>query len=99
MIELFHDAPLVFVAVAFAYALMIGSFLNVVIYRLPIMMQREWRDQCKELQKELPEDLPEGRFNLVVPRSRCPACHAASFTCRSIRFITTTLQSRPDPTR
>ncbi len=74
MIEVFNQTPLAFVAVAFAFALMIGSFLNVVIYRLPIMMQREWRDQCKELQKELPEDLPEGRFNLVVPRSRCPAC-------------------------
>ena len=74
MIEVFNEAPLVFVAVAFAFALMIGSFLNVVIYRLPIMMQREWRDQCKELQEALPDDLPEGRFNLVVPRSRCPSC-------------------------
>jgi leader peptidase (prepilin peptidase)/N-methyltransferase len=53
---------------------MIGSFLNVVIYRLPIMMQREWRDQCIELRDTLPSDLPEGRFNLVVPRSRCPSC-------------------------
>ena len=74
MIEVFTEMPLAFVAVAFAFALMIGSFLNVVIYRLPIMMQREWRDQCKELQEDLPDDLPEGRFNLVVPRSRCPAC-------------------------
>jgi leader peptidase (prepilin peptidase)/N-methyltransferase len=74
MIEVFIEAPLAFVAVAFAFALMIGSFLNVVIYRLPIMMQREWRDQCEELQEALPDDLPEGRFNLVVPRSRCPAC-------------------------
>jgi leader peptidase (prepilin peptidase)/N-methyltransferase len=64
----------VFIAVAFALALMIGSFLNVVIYRLPIMMQREWRDQCQELQSTHAPDLPEGRFNLVVPRSRCPAC-------------------------
>lgn len=75
MIEVFNEAPLAFVAVAFAFALMIGSFLNVVVYRLPIMMQREWRDQCEELQKELPRDLPEGRFNLIVPRSRCPACN------------------------
>lgn len=74
MIEVFTEVPLAFVAIAFAFALMIGSFLNVVIYRLPIMMQREWRDHCEELQKEPPDDLPEGRFNLVVPRSRCPAC-------------------------
>lgn len=74
MLELFSQAPAAFIAVAFAFALMIGSFLNVVIYRLPIMMQREWRDQCEELRKELPDDLPTARFNLVVPRSRCPQC-------------------------
>lgn len=71
---MFTEAPLIFVAVAFAFALMIGSFLNVVIHRLPIMMQREWRDQCDELRDALPADLPKGKFNLVVPRSRCPAC-------------------------
>lgn len=71
---MFTEAPAIFIAVAFAFALMIGSFLNVVIYRLPIMMQREWRDQCEELKDALPTDLPEGPFNLVVPRSRCPAC-------------------------
>lgn len=74
MAELFLQAPAVFVAVAFAFALMIGSFLNVVIYRLPIMMQREWHEQCKELQEAPAPDLPDGRFNLIVPRSRCPSC-------------------------
>jgi len=64
----------IFIAVAFAFALIIGSFLNVVIYRLPLMMQREWHEQCEELQSSPGPDLPEGRFNLVVPRSRCPAC-------------------------
>jgi len=53
---------------------MIGSFLNVVIYRLPLMMQRDWRTQCEELLSEPAPDLPSGRFNLVVPRSRCPSC-------------------------
>ena len=71
---MFTEAPAIFVAVAFAFALLIGSFLNVVIFRLPIMMQREWRDQCVELEEALPSDLPEGKFNLVVPRSRCPSC-------------------------
>ena len=71
---MFNEAPVAFVAVAFAFALMIGSFLNVVIYRLPIMMQRDWRDQCEALKEELPDNLPEGTFNLVVPRSRCPEC-------------------------
>ncbi len=74
MLELFTEAPAAFVAVAFAFALIIGSFLNVVIYRLPLMMQREWREQCEELHSEPAPNLPEGPFNLVVPRSRCPAC-------------------------
>ena len=77
MAELFTEAPAVFIAVAFAFALMIGSFLNVVIYRLPLMMQRDWREQCDELSKEPAPDLHEGEFNLVVPRSRCPSCGAA----------------------
>jgi leader peptidase (prepilin peptidase)/N-methyltransferase len=73
---MFTQAPAIFIAVAFAFALMIGSFLNVVIYRLPLMMQREWREQCEELQQTAAPDLPEGPFNLVVPRSRCPSCGA-----------------------
>ena len=74
MAELFTQAPMVFIAVAFAFALIIGSFLNVVIYRLPLMMQRDWREQCDELLKEPAADFPDGKFNLVVPRSRCPSC-------------------------
>ncbi len=76
MAELFSQTPWIFVAVAFAFTLMIGSFLNVVIYRLPLMMQREWRDQCEELLSEPAPELPAGPFNLVVPRSRCPSCGA-----------------------
>jgi leader peptidase (prepilin peptidase)/N-methyltransferase len=74
LLELFNGAPVIFIAVAFAFALMIGSFLNVVIYRLPLMMQRDWREQCEEIQSTPGPELPEGPFNLVVPRSRCPAC-------------------------
>ncbi|HEX7027509.1 MAG TPA: prepilin peptidase, partial [Gammaproteobacteria bacterium] len=54
--------------------LITGSFLNVVIYRLPVMMEREWREQCEELagtSTKLPS--PE-KFNLTVPRSRCRNC-------------------------
>ncbi len=50
----------------------IGSFLNVVIYRLPVMMQRSWRSQCQEL---LEKDVEQHeRFNLATPASRCPSC-------------------------
>jgi len=74
MAELLTQSPALFIAVVFAFALLIGSFLNVVIFRLPIMMQREWREQCEELAEQPTPTIPEGRFNLVVPRSRCPSC-------------------------
>jgi leader peptidase (prepilin peptidase)/N-methyltransferase len=74
MADLFVQQPMIFIGIAFAFTLLIGSFLNVVIYRLPIMMQRDWRDQCEELKGSLPDDLPNGKFNLVAPRSRCPSC-------------------------
>ncbi|MFQ5609666.1 MAG: prepilin peptidase [Woeseiaceae bacterium] len=78
MLELIIGSPALFVLVVFAFALLLGSFLNVVIYRLPVMMQRDWREQCTEL-AEMPNDLPtearEGqRFDLIVPRSRCRNC-------------------------
>ena len=75
MLELMSESAPIFIAVVFAFTLLIGSFLNVVIHRLPIMMEREWREQADELAKTPPEhELPEGRFDLVMPRSRCPSC-------------------------
>jgi len=74
MIELFTYYPWFFVSTVFVIALLVGSFLNVVIYRLPIMLEREWREQCAEFIGEPQAGLPEGRFDLVTPRSRCPAC-------------------------
>lgn len=55
------------------FALCVGSFLNVVIYRLPIMLQRDWRGMAREILELDPEPEPE-TFNLSVPRSRCPHC-------------------------
>jgi leader peptidase (prepilin peptidase)/N-methyltransferase len=60
--------------VALALGLCIGSFLNVVIHRLPKMMEREWREQCAELAGKPAAPAAEGRYNLLVPRSACPAC-------------------------
>ncbi len=75
MLELFTESALLFIAVVFAFCLVVGSFLNVVIYRLPVMMEREWREQCREMAKSPAiADVPEERFDLVVPRSRCPSC-------------------------
>ena len=52
--------------------LLVGSFLNVVIHRLPTMMEREWHDHCAELHGEAPPE--HAPLSLVKPRSRCPAC-------------------------
>ena len=64
--------PAVFPWVALMLGLCIGSFLNVVIHRLPRMMEREWRAQCAELAGQ--EPAAAERYNLVAPRSACPAC-------------------------
>jgi leader peptidase (prepilin peptidase)/N-methyltransferase len=64
--------PSVFPWVCLAAGLAVGSFLNVVIHRLPRLMERDWQLQCAELRgEEAPKQEP---FNLAVPRSRCPAC-------------------------
>ena len=76
MFSLLHD-PATFTVVAGIFGLIIGSFLNVVIHRLPIIMQRDWAGQCAELRGEpAPEFDP---LTLSKPRSRCPSCgHAIS---------------------
>lgn len=74
-LEYFTLQPASFVTAAALLGLLIGSFLNVVIFRLPIVLERGWRHQCAQLlncQDSMPASLPA--FNLVVPRSRCPAC-------------------------
>ncbi|HJV93495.1 MAG TPA: A24 family peptidase [Azonexus sp.] len=64
--------PVVFTTLATLLGLFVGSFLNVVIHRLPKMMEREWHAQAAELRDEpIPEREP---FNLATPRSRCPHC-------------------------
>lgn len=88
MLDLIGASASVFIAVVFAFTLVIGSFLNVVIHRLPIMMEREWREQADELIKTPPErELPEGRFDLVVPRSRCPSCGSLITALQNIPVI------------
>ena len=64
--------PTVFPWLCLAIGLCVGSFLNVVIYRLPKIMERDWQMQCAELRGEEPPG--QETFNLAGPRSRCPAC-------------------------
>ncbi len=73
--DLFAGSPMAFALAALLLGLVIGSFLNVVIHRLPLMMEREWRSQCQELlQPDVAEKEQQAPLSLVSPRSRCPDC-------------------------
>jgi leader peptidase (prepilin peptidase) / N-methyltransferase len=69
--ELVGDAGVV---IAGILGLLLGSFLNVVIYRLPKMMERQWTQECAELSGQSPDAPPADKFNLMTPRSRCSQC-------------------------
>ncbi|MCK8068399.1 A24 family peptidase [Cobetia sp. 1CM21F] len=65
-------SPTLQACLAGIFGLLVGSFLNVVITRLPVMMMRQWRAEAREALELEAEDTP--RFNLLVPASRCPGC-------------------------
>ena len=71
-ITLLQTTPVLFVSLCATIGLMVGSFLNVVIHRLPKMMEREWNQQCAELRGETIETLPP--LSIAKPRSACPHC-------------------------
>lgn len=74
--ELFYlleQNPAFFIGTVFVLGLMVGSFLNVVIYRLPLMMERDWQAQSREYLGESPAE--EAPLNLAQPASRCPHCN------------------------
>ncbi len=77
--------PWLFILVCGGIGVVVGSFLNVVIYRLPRMMEREWQLHCAELRGET---LPPGEtLSLARPRSRCPACGHALGVLENIPLL------------
>jgi leader peptidase (prepilin peptidase) / N-methyltransferase len=72
IIFLENHAP-AFIVLGLLTGLLTGSFLNVVVYRLPKMMLRDWREQAREI-LELPPESQADTFNLVLPNSSCPHC-------------------------
>jgi leader peptidase (prepilin peptidase)/N-methyltransferase len=73
LVLLFEQYPTAYLVCIFILGLCVGSFLNVVIYRLPIMMQKEWRHDCLEFLEQTP-DAEKQTFNLILPKSRCGHC-------------------------
>jgi len=72
ILNILREQPIIFITASVVFGLMVGSFLNVVIHRLPKMMERDWQRNCQQLQGQ---EIPSAeRYNLVVPRSACPGC-------------------------
>ena len=85
LIQSFQTFPVLFVTAVTVMSLAIGSFLNVVIHRLPKMLERQWRDELSELNGQEVAPLP--RYNLMVPRSACPACGHAIGALENVPLI------------
>lgn len=103
--------PGIFPWLCLILGLLVGSFLNVVIHRLPVILQRDWRGQSLQILGEwvqdtkAPGDLktiapvldrlaaaPAPRYNLLVPRSACPQCHAGINALQNIPLVSYILQ-------
>lgn len=85
-IGFFTELPILWLVVAAIIGLLVGSFLNVVIHRLPIMLERGWRRDCQEF-LEITSSSPSEVYNLVTPRSACPHCHTPIKAWQNIPVI------------
>lgn len=80
------EFPLLLLSISLLFGLLIGSFLNVVIHRVPIMLQREWDYQAKEI-LEIDTKIEQETFNLIFPNSHCPHCNHAIKVWENIPLI------------
>lgn len=85
--DVFHSLPWLYFSLVFLFSLMIGSFLNVVIHRLPIMLEREWQAEYLSYFKPETQLQQEERYNLMVPRSACPHCGHAITAMENIPLL------------
>ena len=98
LVEILAATPWLLATCTFVLSLLVGSFLNVVIHRVPIMLEREWRAQAREMfvepgqtdddgTVEVRTDVRLERYNLLVPRSRCPGCNAEITALQNIPVV------------
>lgn len=88
LLDLIQTSRPAFASVAALFGLLVGSFLNVVIYRTPIVLMRRWQHDCRELTGQTKANGAEQeRFNLVTPRSRCPHCGHAITALENIPLL------------
>ncbi|EPU3917967.1 prepilin peptidase [Aeromonas hydrophila] len=85
--DVFHSLPWLYFSLVFLFSLMIGSFLNVVIHRLPIMLEREWQAEYLGYFNLETQPQQEERYNLMVPRSACPHCGHAITAMENIPLL------------
>ena len=77
LFAILQQYPVFLIIVVGIFSLLIGSFLNAAIYRIPVMLEREWDDECEaHANQDNPDFVPKERecFNLFIPRSICPTC-------------------------
>jgi leader peptidase (prepilin peptidase)/N-methyltransferase len=86
-IDLLQQDPLVLYGITLLFALAIGSFLNVVIYRLPRMLESNWRNECAEAMEQAADPTAAERMTLAQPGSRCPHCGHAITALENIPLV------------
>ena len=91
LLDALSASPAFFISAVLVLGLLVGSFLNVVIFRVPVMLERDWRAQCAQLAQ--PAGIAAGApaaappFNLIVPRSTCPKCQAPITALQNIPVL------------
>jgi leader peptidase (prepilin peptidase) / N-methyltransferase len=76
MLQIFITAPWIFITIVGIFSLIVGSFLNVVIHRLPLMLEKSWRLECADFLNQTAEVDDPKIYNLALPGSQCPKCNA-----------------------
>ena len=92
IINLLENNLVFLVTCTFIFGLLIGSFLNVVIARLPVMLELGWKSECQQLLEIDNSEEKQAKFNLITPRSRCPVCHHQISSLENIPVISYLIQ-------